>query len=197
MAQKKGQVTFFVVIGLILFVVISLTIYLFFSAQPKAEQVPFEYGDIESYVTGCLDEALESGVAYCAAGGCTEYEEDLGGQVVTSFFDCVGPKGEKIREQFPYYEIKVGNADINILKSTKEIKAVLSFPVYIKRANKEHKLDSFRAEYALQAGACIPCPTCDENCITHEHISVTVLDLTIEFEPGEFVGLSPGECLAC
>lgn len=204
MNQKRGQVTFFVIIGIVIFVVISLTVYIFFVAQPEAEKIPFEYTDVETFVTGCLDGALSSGVSYCSGGdNCPNYEEDLGGQVVTVFFDCTGnstdhQKGE-IQTQFPLYEIKVGNADIDIVQSAKKIEAVLSFPVTIKREGKEHTIRSFRSVHHLESGACIPCPHCDENCILQgdDDLEVTILDLRITFTPGEFVGLIAEECLAC
>lgn len=211
MNQKRGQVTFFIIIGIVILTVISITVYFFFAAQPEAEQIPFEYGDIETFVTGCLDEALASGVSYCAGGNkCANpsvdreaYNQDLGGQTVTALFDCTGSKGESIQKQFPNYEIEVGNADVDVVSSPKQIKAALSFPVNIKRGGKEHTLKSFNSEYSLEAGECIPCPTCEKDptqpdyCRTKETLEATILDLKATFIPGEFVGLVKGDCLVC
>lgn len=200
MNQKRGQVTFFVIIGIVIFVVVSMTIYLLFAAQPEAEKIPFEYTDVETFVTGCLSEAVSSGVAICSRG-CTD--EDLGGEIVTAFFDCTGFQGEKIQKKFPLYEIKVGNADIDIVRSEKKIEALLSFPVTIKREGKEHTKRTFRSQYYLAEEACIPCSTCEKDpvhpdyCKTQEILETTILDLTMTFYPGEFVGLRGGECLAC
>lgn len=199
MNPKKGQITFFVILGLVIVVIIVMTVYLFIAAQPKPEQVPFEYGNIESFITECLDNALISGVSYCSGNKCPNYKEELGGQVVTAFLGCVGTEGENIKEQFPFYEIEIGDVDINIMRSAERVIANLFFPVYIKKGEKEHKLDTFQSEYILEAEGCIPCPNCDENCILQgtEDLKVTILELTITFYPGEFVGLIAGDCLAC
>lgn len=195
---KRGQLTIFIVIGIVVITVIILTLYMYFASTSQKEQIPFEVSHVKEFVTLCLDEALESGVAYCSGGTkCPNFEEGLGEPVMIAFFDCTGAKGEKIQEKFPSYEITVGNADINIIKSKDQITATLSFPVMIKRDDKEHTIDTFLSEYKLKEIACIPCPTCDKNCRTQTPISVTVLDITWKFDAGDYVGIDGGNCLAC
>lgn len=188
----------FVILGLVLLVLIGIIMYLSLEKQPKAEQVPFEQERISLFITGCLDQALKSGITYCASGNqCPYYEEDLGGQVVTSFLECTGARGERIQEQFPNYGIETGNVDIIIERKEYKTEASLSFPVIIRRGTTEHKLDNFKSEYIFKSAGCIPCPTCDDNCITQDTLEVSILDLSWTIPPGGFVGLKEGECLAC
>jgi len=196
--KNKGQVTIFVVLGLVILVVVSIVIYLSFLKQPKPEIIPFEIQKVESFIIGCLDDALASGASYCSSGkNCPSYEEDLGGRVVTHVLECTGAQGEKLQERFPNYEIKIGNADVQIKKLTKRVEVVLSLPVVIKKDNREHKLNEFKSYYALESGECIPCPTCNDDCITQEELKVSVLDLSWTIPAGGYVGLKKGECLAC
>lgn len=196
--EKKGQITIFVILGVVILVIVSIIIYFSLEKQPKSEQIPFEIQKVESFLRGCLDDALISGVAYCASGhNCPYYEEDLGGQLVISFLECTGAQGERIQEQFPNYEIEIGNADVNIRRLTNKVEALLSFPVIIKKDDQEHSLEEFRSEYMVESTGCIPCPTCEDDCITQEEMQVTILDLSWTIPPGGFVGLKEGECLAC
>lgn len=197
--EKRGQLTIFIVVGIVIITVISLTLYMYFSSISQKEQTPFEVSHVKEFVTLCLDEALESGVAYCSGGAkCSNFESDLGEPVMIAFFDCTGAKGEKMQEKFPYYKTSMGNADINIIKTKDQITATLSLPVTIKRDDKEHMLSDFVSEYRLKESACIPCPACDANCRTQKPISVTILDITWKFDAGDYVGLEDGGiCLAC
>jgi hypothetical protein len=74
MSKKRGQITIFIVIGVILLIIFILSLYIISKVSEKAEiaeeaETVFETTSIKSYVTSCLKEVSDKGAWIIGAHG--------------------------------------------------------------------------------------------------------------------------------
>ncbi|MBL7100831.1 MAG: hypothetical protein ISS23_02645 [Nanoarchaeota archaeon] len=209
--KKKGQITVFVVIGIIILTVVIITLYMFQTSISSKKAAPFEtippaVLNVEKYVTSCLNDALESAAAYCSGHfqtgdpKCPNYEEDIAERAREDFCNCI-PECTDF-SMFPDVEVEI-KEDLNIkaiLTGKKGIvKIIMEYPILVKKRGDEYFFGTtespFFAQHTLKQSSCVPIIT-DGNCIAQESKTVEVLGILFTFNPGQKVAIG-ANCIAC
>lgn len=212
--KNRGQVTIFVILGLVILVVVSVLIYLSSSALRKEEPlkesiIEGEISDIKGYVTSCLDDSLKEAVEYCSGnlpdGGpkCTDYEADVAARVEESFCDCV--PNCKDFSNFKNVQVEVKGEirlEAKLAGDKKKITLTMEYPLSVKKGSSEHMLGTiespFVAEYALEQSDCVPVEVNDHtSCIAAETKTVEVLGLILTYRKDIDRVAIGGTCIAC
>lgn len=213
--KNRGQVTIFVILGLVILVVVSVLIYLSSSALRKEEPlkesiIEGEVSDVRLYVTSCLEESLKNSVRYCSGnfpgGGskCPDYETDLANRVKEGFCNCIPQCTDFSTFKNTQVEVK-GEIKIkaSLTEDKKRITATMEYPILVKKDNSEHMLgmteSPFVAEYLLEQSSCVPIKIQDNDynsCQADEDKTVEVLGVIFTFQKGDKVAIGD-KCIAC
>lgn len=212
--KNRGQVTIFVILGLVILVVVSVLIYLSSSALRKEEPlkesiIEGEISDIKSYVTSCLDDSLKEAVEYCSGnlpeGGpkCTDYEEDVAARVEEGFCNCVPNCNDFSNFKNIQIEVKGEiNLKAKITEDKKKIGLTMVYPLLVTKGDSEHMLGTiespFVAEYELEQRDCVPVEVDDHtSCIAAETKTVEILGLILTYRKDIDRVAIGGTCIAC
>lgn len=213
--QNRGQVTMFVVLGIIILVVIGIVILMSTSLK---QETPFkvlstekEVASVREYVTSCLDESLKSGVSYCSGTfaktglpKCPDYQTDIAGMVVESFCTCIPNCIDFSMFKNIQVEAK-GDIDIEakLTDDKKKVTVTMQYPILVRRGESEHLLGTkespFFAEYYLEQSSCALIKLKNNDyarCEADEDKTVEVLGLIFELKVGDQVKLGES-CIAC
>lgn len=213
---SRGEITIFVVLGLVILVIIGIILLITSSSLRK--EMPFkllsieeEVSDVREYVTSCLDESLKNAVAQCSGTNpltgepkCPDYETELAGKVVNNFCNCI-PRCNTFPFEHIQIEVKGGiDIEANLVKgedgNEKEVIVTMEYPLQVKKGDTEYLLgttEPFVAEYPLKQSGCLPIPV-NENCEATETKTVNILNWEFTFHEGERVAISEaGACIAC
>jgi len=208
---KRGQITAFVIIGLLILVVIGIVLFIGQRAvsQSKttvAETVSYEALDVKNYIETCLDQSVEGAVDYCsgtfATGGpkCPDYEPDIAEKVEEDFCDCI--EGCTDFSTFKSLDIEVkSQPDVQVIMTNdkKTLNVLMVYPLVIKKGDSEFILGTvdspFSTKYELEETACVHIEV-DENCKAKEAKQVEILGLRLSYNVGDKVAIG-GSCIAC
>lgn len=209
--KKKGQITTFVIVGLVIFTIIIISVYVLQSSvsgnKPSLEKAPPDVLNVEKYVTSCLNDALENAVSYCAghlANGnpkCPSYETQVTERTKENFCVCI-PECKRF-DMFKGVEVKI-REDLtmeSILADDKSsIKVIMEYPLLVKKGENEFTFGTtespFFAEYALKQSGCVPIKVDPNTCIAQETKTVEVLGIRFTYNQGDEVRAGP-DCIAC
>lgn len=210
--KKKGQITFFVILGLVILTVILIIVYFSSAAlrtgEPLKEVIIEEdVSMVKGYVVSCLEDSLKDAVSYCsgnlADGGpkCSDYELDIAARVKEGFCDCVPDCTDFSSIENIIVEVK-GEMSVTaqLTNDKKKVTVRMEYPLLIKKGGSEHligKTESpFFAEYALEQSDCVIIDV-DEDCIAAETKTVEVLGLILTYRENIDKVAIGGTCIAC
>lgn len=214
--KNRGQVTIFVIVGLMIVVVVGVAFYLSSqSLSKKGEKfavlsVEEQVSQVKEYVLSCLDDALKEAVSYCSGnfpnGGpkCADYERAIEDRVKEGFCNCVPNCNDFSTFKNIQVEAK-GEISIKakLADDKKKITVTMEYPMLVKKGTSENMLGTkespFTAEYALEQKSCVQIKlTGDdyEKCEAAEEKTVEVLGLILTYHVNDKVAI--GEtCIAC
>lgn len=212
---KRGQITVFVVLGLVILVIVGMVIYIASISTRQEEKfevlsVEKEALEVRDYITSCLDDALKSAVSYCAGsfpgGGpkCDPYEEGVAERVEEGFCDCIPNCNDFSIFQNAQIEVKGEmRIEAKLTGGKKKIMVAMEYPIEVKKEGQEHLIGTtespFVAQYPLEQTDCVPIKLIDndpQKCEAAESKTVEVLGLIFTYNVGDKVAIG-GQCIAC
>ena len=175
MANKKGQVTIFIIIGIL--IVVGVVLYFVLSGESTEEQpqVDAEIQPIYNYVQECLDESVNEGIFYIAERGGyynlsgvqktsvleipyyiqktsvtmiskQEMENQLSNSIKDDVLTCVD------FGQFENFEIKSETPSVTTSIEEERVDVNMEFPVNIKKGEYTYQLRDFTKTKQVRLG---------------------------------------------
>ncbi len=214
--KNKGQVTIFVILGLVILVVVLVLIYISSSALRKEEPlkeaiIEGEVSDAKEYITSCLEDSLKSAVEYCSgtvsktgSPKCPDYEQNVNNRVKDSFCNCIPRCSDFSALRNIQVEVKGEiRLETKLSEGKKEVTTLMEYPLLVKKGDSEHLLGTtespFVAKYSLEETACVPIKLKNndpELCEADEEKTVETMGLILTYKPGDKVMIG-GSCIAC
>ncbi len=177
MKNKKGQVTIFIIIGIL----IVAGVVLFFTLredtiESNTEQVPSEAQSIQTYIQNCLEESVEESIFYISErGGYFEIPSNLESDVFEAPYYIKKGKVTMITKpemeselskaikdnlnkciagfyEFEEYEIREGEISVSSSIKDELISIEVSYPLKIIRGDFVHNLKKFKTEKKVRLG---------------------------------------------
>lgn len=191
---KKGQVTAFIIVGVVLFVIVSFIIISKSKplTQPKVfdEQLKLK---IINYVEGCLKQNLEESIALTK--GDPERISDMEDYIFVHLSECT----QFNEPSFKDLKISKRLKDVNVLfnQDNSRIAVNIDYPLTITSKLGNLELKKFSTEIVLKRNFCFDVRVNNkEECISQEDKFVSSVGLSREVRIGDSL-LAGGVCLAC
>lgn len=175
--QKKSQISIFILIGVVLVIIISVTYY-FLSLQTKGFQPEYfsESSPVESYVSDCINSQLQISIFRLGIhGGYAKPKHTFSGE----FFDTsylyyegedLSPSTEDMENTISYYlntsipaecnlslfkdtDITAGKVDARAKITDSKIIADIDWPIEIKTGSETKYINKFAAQHELDLPA--------------------------------------------
>ena len=213
--QKRGQITAFVAVGIIIFAVIGLAVYISQVSTSSKKPVPFEIvpydvQNVEKYVTSCLDEAIKEAVSYCSGNfptgepKCPDYELNIENRLLENFCICIPECKDFSIFKNLEIELKGDPQPKAILTKDKKIlRVMMEFPILIKKGESQYLFGTadspFFTQHELEQSSCIIIKLKNNDyalCEADEEKITEVLGISFHFHVGDKVIIG-GRCIAC
>lgn len=197
LGKKRGQVTVFVALGIILVAVLVIAIAFrgeiskIVTESESETQTDFEArtNEVQIHIERCLDNALEQSIGILANKKLKDYDTALEEDVTLRFSLCLN------FESFTDLQIKkLTEPEVEIQRSTDNllITATLNMQVSMQSGSDEKILEEFVSQQKLQRRMCVLEEKLNDNCRAKEDLVVGIFN----FKQGQEVKIG-GECLAC
>ncbi|MEK6817618.1 MAG: hypothetical protein AABX80_02345 [Nanoarchaeota archaeon] len=173
---KKGQITIFIIIAILIIAVVVLFFTFKGSLQIPGKPVSPETAEIQNFVQECLDETSELAIFDIAERGGYEDPSKVSSTIVfnTPYYiknnKNLMPSKEKIQEEiskslekqmyscvnnfalFPEYEITKGKMEIKTTIDSEKVLVEMDYPLTIKKGESSSKLKKFNSEVPIRLG---------------------------------------------
>ena len=200
--KKRGQVTIFIILGII--VIISIIVVLVLrnsevktsvsSKLPETQTFSSTVDDIERMITKCLSQTIEDGVFLLTNIERERYEPLMESYIRNHIFSCI--------DFSPYTAVEIDagtrleSLDVTLANDRTFISADMTYPITITKGISKTKLNDFTATYALKNECCFRVK--NTNCIASESGTFeNGCGMTAEIKKGESLLTEGGICLAC
>ncbi|MFH1637074.1 MAG: hypothetical protein ABIB71_01470 [Candidatus Woesearchaeota archaeon] len=199
MRNKSGQVTAFVIIGIVIVSILGLLFMMksqimeATGINEKISTISFsdDVADVEAHVQKCLDESLKEAVFFYTdkdVGGI--YEDVVAQRMQNSAYKCID------FNQFTRVSVRsLSRRDIRVEKFGDRISSTLYYEIRIEKGDNSDTLDSFHSEFKLTRKCCIPVEV-DYDCKAQDSGDYHVCGLVYNVWEGKELKAG-GECLAC
>ncbi len=195
--KKRGQVTIFVALGVILAVALILAIafrgdiakIVTEGAAESKTGFSAQVEDVRSHITDCLETSLADSTFILANQEVEDYDKELANEVEIYLGQCLDLKSfnevtvRKLTE--PKVTIRRDQADTLIT-------ATLNLEISIEKGENSEQLTEFIAEESLKEKICVLKTELDSQCRAKEKLTAG----GFIFQQGEEVKIG-GECLEC
>ena len=203
--KKRGQVTIFVVLGIVILFTLVVFSYLIFGGRERMGGLfSSDFDEVKTHIENCVYQVLEDGIVYCGDGHCgscssadscsEEYKSNLEDYILSNLPSCFNfPMFERV--EVDAYSID----DVIVSVEDEKIKADVVFPVTMKKGNNEKKFTDFHSEFYRSEESCVDIKIINDDyigCIADETKTVHISGLVLHYEPGDYVGVG-GICIAC
>lgn len=213
--EKRGQVTAFIVLGIIILAVIGVAIYIsqvtISSKKPTLpETVSYEVQSVEEFVTSCLEEALDSAVSFCSGSfktgepKCPDYEAAIEEKLLEDFCLCI--PACKDFSTFKNLDVEAkGDPEpkAKLVGGGESLILTMVFPIQVNKGESEYLFGTtdtpFVVEHSFVESGCVPIKLRNNDyseCLADEDKSVELLGLRLEYREGDKVGVGD-KCIAC
>lgn len=192
--RKKGQLTFMVIAGLVILVVIAGVLLGRQRAVPPTKLQDAEIEDVKAAIQSCVDQTFEDGIAFLGGGGYSDYEDALEDYVILHLPLCVDFSQVDVSglEITPTGEVEAAA----LLKSDRSsVSLVVQYPVTLRKGANEIQLSAFSSEHPFIQSNCLPVPV-DAQCRATQDKTVEVLGILWTFNAGDEVRVG-ATCVAC
>ncbi|MBM3200722.1 hypothetical protein FJZ53_07320 [Candidatus Woesearchaeota archaeon] len=215
MMKNKGQITAFVLLGLVILALAIIFAYIFLNSSKNQEpyaSLTLEQNveEVKARVMSCLESSLPSAVKHCASssplGGskCPNYESDLANKVKEDFCSCIPGCSDfsefKNVQVESKGEIKI---EADLTENKEKITIAMKYPIMIKKGDTEKMIGTaeqpFITQYSLKQSECVPIKLKGDDhtiCQADEDKTVEVLGVTFTFKQGDRVAVGDN-CVAC
>lgn len=199
--MKRGQVTAFVAIGIVIIAVIVLLFFLrgyVMEATGLKEKIGTssfvdDVEDVSDHIESCFEDSFKEAVAYQADKKITNYEKEVADYTLNRLKQCV------ILEQFKTVDV-IPNEEPEVIVEVQEESKIVSGTLYynliIKKDDKQENLDEFYTSVELSERRCCVPVKVDSNCIGEEDGIFHVCGFMFTIEEGESLKKG-GKCIAC
>lgn len=195
--EKRGQLTIFIIIGMVILFVLAIVFFLVYKPLKEPETPPEQFADVKNYVDACVKQTLRDGVNKLGRGPHTDYNKALEDYMKTYVVYC-----PNFTADFP--DMSITPKDVISVKVTLNndqslVSAVVVYPITITRGAFTKTLDNFYGDYTLVEKACAAVPInnrIDCRYSGSSSTTVKVSGITFTYNPGDFVGVG-GTCIAC
>lgn len=156
--QKKGQVTIFLITGLVILLIIGMVYYIrYYVISTESIVRPLEVENVKTFVKGCLEETTLEGLVYLGEHG-GYYSEKIPyffkdkTKIVESevYLDRELNKyiqynlGYCIKDFFYFdYDVSYGNFEVLSFFGSNNVKVELNYPLEIEKAGVIYPLEDF------------------------------------------------------
>jgi len=173
--SKRGQVTIFIIIGILIVVGVVLFFILSGDSTEEQPQVDVDIQPIYNYVQGCLDESVDEGIFYIAERGGyynlsevqktdilgipyyiqntsitmiskQEMENQLSKSIEDDVSSCVDFK------QFEDYEIKSETLTVDSSIEKEKVDVDMEFPLNIRKGENTYQIENFKNTKQIRLG---------------------------------------------
>lgn len=201
MFKKRGQITIFIIVGIVIVITVILGITLGSRImREEAEQeliriiAESDIGGINNYVEGCLRDSLKNSVSYLGDKNVLNYEMELKERVLLGIRSCVD--NTKLRDLGVTRIPIIREIDLIIEDVTDDnIFVTLNWPLGVRTEGAERRLENFNAVYRLTKNCCVPVRV-DNNCRLENNINIRICNIEYKLNSGDSLK-SGGVCLAC
>lgn len=195
--QKRGQVTVFVALGVVLVLVLAIAIafrgdiarIVTQSGAEKQAGFSSQVDSVQKHIEGCLSNALSESILALANEKLDNYDERLADEIILRVGLCLHLESftdmtvRKLEE--PKVEVQRNPDDMVIT-------ATMTMPVNIEAEGGKEQLQEFVAQEKLQRKMCVLKEMVDSDCMAKEDLVAGIF----VFKQGEEVKIG-GDCLAC
>lgn len=176
---RKGQITLYIIMGVILLAIIFATIYLLRPGDTEVKQtitLSQEAQTVKRFVDSCLDKTVNGGVLYIASQGGhltspekslrSDYSQipyyyDKGENLVISQEELQTNLENYITESLPLcidgfrtfdYDITIGDITANVTVNPENIGVIIEFPITLQFGERIESLEEFEESYDIRLG---------------------------------------------
>lgn len=190
---KKGQITLFLIIGIIIFAIVSLIIISndkLTKSKISEEELKLK---VTNYVEGCLKQTFEESIAITK--GSPEQVSEIEDYIVIHLSDCT----QFNETEFTNFKInkKLKDVKVSFNQDFSKISANINYPIEVNDKGKIIKFEIFSSEIPLKRSFCFDVKINNkQECIAQENKFVSAAGLSRDVIIGDSL-LAGGVCLAC
>lgn len=190
--QKRGQVTIFIVVGIIILVLVVLAFYFYREAIPIVQKPFTESEDVREYVQSCVDQTVSKGIETLAKGEFASYEQELESYINTYLALCLDFSA------FPDLVITYKgdvSSKVSLSDDMTFLDAVVFIPITVQKGKQKAEYESFQYSYDFQKRDCVHIRV-DANCQALESKTTKAAGIIWTYNVGDYV-MAGGNCIAC
>jgi hypothetical protein len=198
--QKRGQITVFVILGIVIIVSIILVVTLKGSTVKSVIEKEISgtssfsehVEEVEGIVQGCLDRALKKSVITLAVENPLSYKEKMASIIKAEIYDCADFEGISVKVTTGI----INNIDLNYVGAGgTKISARLDFDIKIEQGKIFERLDEFYTETSIVPDCCVSVVV-NKDCEAEEDTKAVSCGRILNVKKGESLK-EGGKCLAC
>lgn len=198
--MKRGQVTIYIIIGIVIVSVIFLSIFLYSKFSETATDIVEEQtltfkqqvAQVEEKVQRCLEESSEKAVLDLTDKTVIDYEQQLADEIKIRVEQCSN------FETYAGLSINPGQItqlDATLSNDKGAVTVEMTRPMKIISGEQEAKLNDFSVEVKLKKSCCMPVEV-DSDCRAVEAGEYSACGILLVLEAGQKAQLG-GDCVAC
>ena len=197
MNKKRGQVTVFIALGVILVAVLAIAIAFrgdivkIVTESESEDQTNFasQVEEVKKHVEGCLGNALSESVVLLASKKVEDYDKALADETKLRFSLCINLG---LFEELAIKDLATPEIEVKRNSDNTVITATMAMPINIEKGGDQQQLTEFVAQEKLRRKMCVLKEMVDSDCRAKEDLKVGIFT----FKEGEEVKVG-GDCLAC
>ncbi len=197
MNEKRGQVTVFVALGVILTAALVLAIAFrgdiarIVTEQATEGKTGFaaQVDEVKRHVDSCLSQSLKKGIFMLSGEKVKDYDKRLADEITISIGLCL-----KLETFTELSAKRLGEPKTEVQRNQDNtvITATFSMPVRLEKGENVEQIDEFVARENMQKKMCILEEMLDSDCRAKQDLKAGIF----VFEKGQEAKIG-GECLAC
>ncbi len=206
--KKKGQITVFVILGIVVIAVIILLVTLtgIFSSSKAQSEVKSvssfqqDVGSVKIIVSNCLRKSIQDAfpkLVKVSVNDESDYLKKLEKEVGIHITTCVKPNSFSYLKSKVKFVSNVPKADITFSSNKDSFNAKLDYEITVERGSNSNTLKSFSVQIPLTSKCCIPVSVSSKSkCVAKGSGTFNVCGFEYKVKKGDSL-LEGGNCLAC
>ncbi|PIN80697.1 hypothetical protein COV16_00405 [Candidatus Woesearchaeota archaeon CG10_big_fil_rev_8_21_14_0_10_34_8] len=196
---KRGQITIFVILGIVLIVALVLVgVFKGEEVKKGVEKQITSVGSMSEYVAevevivqDCLEHSMIETFAELGVGAIGNYKEDFGKILKFKVLECVDFSSVNAK----VVSEGIDSVDVSYAAGNTKIQVNLNYDISIEKDENVKRLNKFYSEVSIIPECCIPVQV-DGNCKAKESSNVVSCGRLFKIDQGESLEMD-GECSAC
>jgi hypothetical protein len=197
--QKRGQITIFIILGIV--IIVSIILVSVFKGGEVKRAVQKQIGatvgfnneikEVSKIVQACLEQSVKNSFNSLVLKNVDNYDEVFSEMIKAQLPSCIDFSGLN----FEVATGKLRSIKVNYNKGSSKIAVKLDYDLIIKKGGASKKVSTFYTEITLTPKCCIPAKV-DNNCNAKKSMRVQSCGRIFLIDKGESLEKG-GECLAC